>query len=438
WLVPTGAPGEATTCNTSIGPVLRGSSCAVILLIKKTTIESCARMPLTPASRAAPGMPSSGVGGLSFAVDPQLSADQATVFWRANALPTVVPLAPSPTSFTGARAIDFAELGEVKERAGPDGRHVIIRTDSMELRVWLLDYPVEQPLALALPLDDDLPIRVPAALRLWARIVRCAPARGRAVEDIFVARYDDQIGQRWACADASGLPQAASRPLIPHPVLARFRSSRFDTRRSEASEGKSRFSALRGSDFITSIFTIPLRTRTPTLWPPTRRRSPSAATILWSFDHARSSGRVAATLSSHTRGCALSRPVGPHTRETPHLRHRPEVSKDRRACCLCARRPESVGRSRCQDVDFRSRRRNGLSSETQRGAWPARGAIASPLTMDRDRYWPCAACAPVTTTLHYRNPIRVLTIDSFSRGVACPLQVQSPDKRDATALGLTA
>jgi hypothetical protein len=96
-------------------------------------------------------MPSSGVGGLPFAVDPKLSADQATVFWRANALPTVVPLAPSPTSFTFARAIDFAELGEVKERAGPDGRHVIIRTDSGELRVWVLDEQVEQPLVLALP-----------------------------------------------------------------------------------------------------------------------------------------------------------------------------------------------------------------------------------------------------------------------------------------------
>jgi hypothetical protein len=116
-------------------------------------------------------MPSSGVGGLPFAVDPQLSADQATVFWRANALPTVVPLAPSPTSFTGARTIDFGELGDVNERAGPDGRHVIIRTASEELRVWAPDDRGEQPLVFALPLDDDLPIRVKAALRLWARIV---------------------------------------------------------------------------------------------------------------------------------------------------------------------------------------------------------------------------------------------------------------------------
>jgi len=135
-------------------------------------------------------MPSSGVGGLPFVVDPRLSADQATVFWRANVLPTVVPLAPSPTSFTGARAIDFAELGEVKERAGPDGRHVIIRTDSGELRVWVLDDQLEQPLVLALPLDDDLPIRVPAALRLWARIVRLRGNPGTSPLALTRQRHD--------------------------------------------------------------------------------------------------------------------------------------------------------------------------------------------------------------------------------------------------------
>src|SRR5262249_3854596 len=80
-LVPSGESGKTTTYNSSIGPVLRGSSCAVILVIKKTTRELCARTPPTPAPRAAPGMPLSGVGGLLFAVDPQLSADNATVFW---------------------------------------------------------------------------------------------------------------------------------------------------------------------------------------------------------------------------------------------------------------------------------------------------------------------------------------------------------------------
>lgn len=123
-------------------------------------------------------MPLSGVGGSPFAVDPQLSGNQATVFWRADVLPTVVPLAPAPTSFAGARPIDFGELGDVKERAGPDGRHAIIRTDSGELRIWAPDNRREQPLAFALPLDDELPIRVKAALRLWARIVHLRSDRG--------------------------------------------------------------------------------------------------------------------------------------------------------------------------------------------------------------------------------------------------------------------
>jgi hypothetical protein len=61
-----------------------------------------------------------------------------------------------------------------------------------------------------------------------------------------------------------------------------------------------------------------------------------------------------------------------------------------------------MGRSRCQDVDFRSWRRNGLSGETQRGLGPARGAIASPLTMDRVRQLPVGS--------------ERVTTDSFSRG----------------------
>ena len=128
--------------------------------------------------------------GLAFCGRSKASAAQATVFSRANALPTVVPLAPSPVSFTGARAIDFAELGEAKERAGPDGRHVIIRTDSGELRVRVLDDQVDQPLVLALPLDDDLPIRVKAALRLWARIVRLRGNPGTSPLALTRQRHD--------------------------------------------------------------------------------------------------------------------------------------------------------------------------------------------------------------------------------------------------------
>ena len=111
---------------------------------------------------------SSGVGGFAFAVDPQLTAAQSTVFWRPDVLPTVIPLVP--TGIDGARPLAIGELGgTILERVGADGRHVIVRLDSGDLRL-LLAGPADQPLAAVLPLDDDLPIRATAALRLWAQM----------------------------------------------------------------------------------------------------------------------------------------------------------------------------------------------------------------------------------------------------------------------------
>ena len=109
-----------------------------------------------------------GAGGFPFAIDPRLTAVQAQVFWRPDVLPTVIPFVP--TSIEGARPLAVSELGGVVvERVGADGRHVIVRLDSGDLRL-LLAGPPDHPLAVILPLDDDLPIRATAALRLWARM----------------------------------------------------------------------------------------------------------------------------------------------------------------------------------------------------------------------------------------------------------------------------
>lgn len=110
----------------------------------------------------------SGVGGFPFAVDPQLTAAQATVFWDPEVLPTVVPLVP--TSIEGAHRLAIDELGGgTVERVSANGRYVVARLDSGDLRL-LLTGPPDQPLAAVLPLNDDLPIRATAALRLWARM----------------------------------------------------------------------------------------------------------------------------------------------------------------------------------------------------------------------------------------------------------------------------
>ena len=113
-----------------------------------------------------------GVGGFRFAVDPQLTADQTAVFWRSEALPTVVPLAAAP--FDVAHPLDIRAFGEVlAERAGADGRHLIVRGTNGDLRLWLADaaLPADRPVAAVLPLDDDLPVRAATALRLWTQIV---------------------------------------------------------------------------------------------------------------------------------------------------------------------------------------------------------------------------------------------------------------------------
>ena len=90
------------------------------------------------------------------------------MFWRPDVLPTVVPLVP--TGIEGARPLEIAELGgAIVERVGADGRHLIVRLDGSDLRL-LLAGATDLPSAAILPLDDDLPIRATATLRLWARM----------------------------------------------------------------------------------------------------------------------------------------------------------------------------------------------------------------------------------------------------------------------------
>jgi hypothetical protein len=93
-------------------------------------------------------------------------------------LPAIVLLQAAPDRSFGAQPLDLAQLGRGRaEQVGPDGRYVIIRDGGGELRLWLRDASPDQPLAIVMPLNDDLPTRAEAALCLWARIA------GRAAGD---------------------------------------------------------------------------------------------------------------------------------------------------------------------------------------------------------------------------------------------------------------
>jgi hypothetical protein len=95
-------------------------------------------------------------------------------------LPTIVLLERAPERFSDARSLDVAQLGDDRAvRLGRDGRHVIVRNQVGELRLWLRGDPSNEPLAVIMPLDDTLPIRAEAALRLWVRLGARASDHGR-------------------------------------------------------------------------------------------------------------------------------------------------------------------------------------------------------------------------------------------------------------------
>jgi hypothetical protein len=120
-------------------------------------------------------------------VDPRLGANQAAVFWRPEVLPTVVLLQSAPESFPTAWVFDVAQLSNTTaEQFGSDARHLIVRNQDGDLRLLLPWRAQKRPLAIVLPLDDDLPIRARTALQFWLRVKSRAP--GRSQEPLALTR----------------------------------------------------------------------------------------------------------------------------------------------------------------------------------------------------------------------------------------------------------
>jgi hypothetical protein len=93
------------------------------------------------------------------------------VFWRPEIFPGTLVLAQAPDCFPAAWPFDVEQLGGSSvERAHADGRHVIVRGEGAEFRLWVRDSRRSEPLAVVIPLDDDLPLRAAAALRFWTQI----------------------------------------------------------------------------------------------------------------------------------------------------------------------------------------------------------------------------------------------------------------------------
>lgn len=119
------------------------------------------------------GPPSRGAGGCLFA--DALDHDQH-VIWRPELTAVTVILEAAPSGYDSAASVDPRALGAlIADRAGLDGRHVIVADADGEHRLWLRDAEPGQPLAAIVPLDRDFVTRMTSLLRFHRALLGKAP-----------------------------------------------------------------------------------------------------------------------------------------------------------------------------------------------------------------------------------------------------------------------
>ena len=164
-----------------------------------------------------------------------------------------------------------------------------------------------------------------ASYREIADALYAADGHAVCLEDILHPRSDDPSLERRNRDDERRLPQAAARRL-------RRRSIRLGSR-----------SRLLGVSLTGPSDSIILpASLSPPPWPANRRRRPTAARMEHGAALMPDPLAGLPPAFSGPRGGPLSQPLRSHTREAPHLWHRPEVPEDRRPRRLCARRPPGL------------------------------------------------------------------------------------------------
>lgn len=106
---------------------------------------------------------SPNVGGCPFAYAPDDLSKP--VIWRPELSAVTVILDAVPDGFGGA-AVDPRAIGALLvDKAGINGRHVVIADDSGAHWLWLRDPTPAKPLAAIVPLDKDFTTRMASLLR---------------------------------------------------------------------------------------------------------------------------------------------------------------------------------------------------------------------------------------------------------------------------------
>lgn len=107
-----------------------------------------------------------------------LPAGVAEVFWSPEVALDTLTLSSLPRELAGKRNASALQPADATVST-PGGVHLLIG-DGLSAQLWLRGPPDKgAALGLVLPLDDDLPIRLAAALDLWRRMHGRAPERVR-------------------------------------------------------------------------------------------------------------------------------------------------------------------------------------------------------------------------------------------------------------------
>lgn len=107
-------------------------------------------------------------GGFLFAYLPDDLSN--TVIWRPELTAITVILDAVPEGFTGATVDPLILGGLLADRAGIDGRHVVVADAAGEHRLWLRDPTPGRPLAAIIPLDKDFVTRIASLQRFHRRL----------------------------------------------------------------------------------------------------------------------------------------------------------------------------------------------------------------------------------------------------------------------------
>lgn len=107
-------------------------------------------------------------GGSAFALDPDAPN---TPFWRPEVFPGTLIVVPAPQGFDGVFNIDLATLGVLTvDRQDSIERHLVFADHQGDQYLWLTDIDARHGLAVILPLDAVLDLRIEAVIRFARRL----------------------------------------------------------------------------------------------------------------------------------------------------------------------------------------------------------------------------------------------------------------------------